>query len=77
MNKHYKNWLIQAPLGLVIVGFGICLIAEAAIWKYSGVPTWQWIVAGTVALSVFNAGLSIFGGAILHRVRYEQQTNTP
>ena len=36
MEKHYKNWLIQAPLGLVLVGFGACLIAESAMLKASG-----------------------------------------
>jgi hypothetical protein len=68
MNKHYKNWLIQAPVGLVIIGFGACLIAEAAMVKYSG-GSWFWY--GTFALIVFNSGLCIFGNSILHRVRYE------
>jgi hypothetical protein len=68
MNNNYKNWLIQAPLGLVIVGFGACLIAEAAMTKYAG-GAWVWY--GTVALVVFNSGLCVFGNAILHRVRYE------
>ncbi len=72
MNKHYRNWLIQAPLGLVLVGFGACLIAESAMLKASGVAWPQWVLAGTVALSVFNAGLSIFGNSILERMRYER-----
>ncbi len=72
MDKHYKNWLIQAPLGLVLVGFGACLIAESAILKAGGAATWQWVVAGTVSLSVFNAGLCFFGNAILERMRYER-----
>jgi hypothetical protein len=68
MKKHYKNWLIQAPLGLALVGFGACLIAEAAMTKYAG-GHWFWY--GTLALVVFNSGLCIFGNSILHRVRYE------
>lgn len=72
-NKHYRRWLIQAPLGLICVGFGACLIAEAAVLKYSGAETWKWVVAGTVALSVFNAGLCLFGDSILHRIRYERE----
>jgi hypothetical protein len=71
MNKHYKNWLIQAPLGLAIIGFGACLIAEAAMVKYSG-GSWFWY--GTLALVVFNSGLCIFGNSILHRVRFERET---
>jgi hypothetical protein len=69
MNKHYKNWLIQAPLGLATIGFGACLIAEAAMVKYSG-GSWFWY--GTLALVVFNSGLCIFGNSILHRVRFER-----
>jgi len=72
MEKHYRNWLIQAPVGLVLVGFGACLIAEAAILKANGADWTQWVLWGTIALSVFNAGLSIFGNAILERVRYER-----
>jgi hypothetical protein len=71
-NKHYKNWLIQAPLGLVIVGFGICLVAESAMLKYSGATTWQWVVAGTLALCVFNSGLCIFGNSIIEKIRFER-----
>ena len=73
MNRHYKNWLFQAPIRLILVGFGACLIAESAIFKASGGETWRWIAAGTVALSVFNAGLCVFGNAILERVRYERE----
>jgi hypothetical protein len=71
MNKNYKNWLIQAPLGLSIIGFGACLIAEAAMVKYAG-GSWFWY--GTLALVVFNSGLCIFGNSILHRVRFEKET---
>jgi hypothetical protein len=69
MKKAYQRWLIQAPLGLATIGFGACLIAEAAMAKYSGQP-WFWF--GTFALCVFNSGLCIFGDAILWRVRYER-----
>lgn len=77
MNKHYRNWLIQAPLGLVLIGFGACLIAESAMLKASGVNWTKWVLAGTIALSVFNAGLSVFGNSILERVRYERQERPP
>lgn len=75
MKKHYRNWLIQAPAGLVLIGFGACLIAESAMFKFSGAQTWQWVAAGTVSLCVFNSGLSIFGNAILERVRYERSVS--
>lgn len=72
MHKHYRNWLIQAPLGLILVGFGACLIAESAMYKYSGAATLHWVAAGTLSLCVFNAGLCFFGNAVLERVRYEK-----
>jgi len=72
-NKHYRNWMIQAPLGLVILGFGVCLIAESAMLKASGASWMQWVPAGTISLCVFNSGLCIFGNSILERVRYERE----
>jgi hypothetical protein len=75
MDKHFRNWLIQAPTGLVLIGFGACLIAESAMLKAAGGETWQWVAAGTISLCVFNAGLSIFGNAILERVRYERKVD--
>ena len=71
-NKYYRKWLFRAPLGLVLTGFGACLIAEAAMLKSGGGDTWQWVLYGTIALVVLNSGLSVFGDAILQRVRYEQ-----
>jgi hypothetical protein len=73
MKSHYKKWLLQAPVGLVLIGFGASLIAEAAVYKYQGAATWDWVGYGTLALVVFNSGISVFGGAILHRVRYERE----
>jgi len=64
---HYRSWLIKAPLGLSIIGFGACLISEAAMLKYGGAATWEWVKSGTLALVVFNAGLCVLGDAIKHR----------
>ena len=65
-NKHYRKWMIQAPLGLVILGFGVCLVAESAMLKASGASWMEWVPAGTIALCVF-------GNSILERVRYERE----
>lgn len=74
--KHYRRWLIQAPTGLVLIGFGASLVAEAAMCKYSGAATWSWVLYGTVALVVLNSGLCLFGDSILHRMRYENAKRT-
>ena len=60
----------MAPAGLVLVGMGICFISESAMLKFSDAPTWEWVMAGTVSLSVFNAGLCVFGEAVVSRARY-------
>lgn len=71
-NRYFRRWFWMAPAGLSLVGFGACLIVEAGFYKHSGAPTLDWVLYGTVALVVFNAGLSIFGGAVLNRYRYER-----
>ena len=70
---HYRRWLIQAPLGLLFIGMGLCFAIEAAFLKHGNSDSNLWVYAGTGALIVFNAGISIFGDAILHRFRYEQE----
>jgi len=69
---HYRNWLIKAPLGLTIIGFGACLVAEDAMQQYDRVDTWQWIAYGTLALIVLNSGVSIVGSAVVHRSNCER-----
>ncbi len=71
---HYKRWLIQAPLGLVLIGMGLCFVAESTVLKHSDAATWEWVLAGTISLIVVNSGLCVFGDSILHRVRYESKT---
>jgi hypothetical protein len=69
---HRKRWFILAPTGVVLVGLGLSLVADAAIYRYNGAPTLHWVAYGTLALGVFNSGLSIFGRAILEKIRSER-----
>ena len=64
-NPHFRRWLLLAPLGLGVIGFGVCLVAEAAMAKYAGQP-WFW--SGTVALVVLNTGVCLVGGAVREEV---------
>lgn len=68
---HKKKWLLFAPSGLVVIGFGTCLVQWAAAKKERGEPTRDWVVAGTVALGVLNAGLSLFGRGVVEKALYE------
>lgn len=66
-NPHYRRWLFLAPLGLAVIGFGVCLVAEAAMAKYAG-NAWFW--HGTLALVVLNTGVCLVGGAVREEVLY-------
>lgn len=70
IKKLKRRWLIYAALGLVLMGFGLCCIAESAHLKYSLEPSYIWVLAGTLSLVVFSAGASFFGEAVVCRVRY-------
>ncbi len=76
--QQYQHWLLKAPLGLLLTGFGAVLISEAAGKKFGGAPTARWVVAGTLALTVFNSGLSVLVDAGKHRAHYERlRANSP
>ena len=69
---HHRRWKIQAPLGLALFGFGLCLVGEATELKHApDAITWQWVSFGTFALVVTNAGLSILADAAKHRALFE------
>ena len=75
MHPNKKQWLWRAPLGLALVGFGLCLLTEAGQTKFAGADWTVWVPFGTLALVVVNSGLCVFGDAVLHRVRYERDQN--
>ncbi|MGI4862652.1 MAG: hypothetical protein ACRYFZ_01925 [Janthinobacterium lividum] len=68
---HKSKWLLFAPAGLVVVGAGACLVSWASALKEKGAPAKQWVPAGTAALVVFNAGLSLFGHGVAESVLYQ------
>ena len=68
---HKSKWLLFAPAGLVVVGAGACLVSWASAMKEKGAPTAKWVGAGTAALAVFNAGLSLFGNGVAESVLYQ------
>ncbi|MGY2131692.1 hypothetical protein ACW9KT_05665 [Hymenobacter sp. HD11105] len=74
---HKKKWLLFAPSGLMLVGFGTCLIQWATSLQRKQVPTSEWVAAGTLALGVFNAGLCVFGRGVSEGVLYELREKGP
>ena len=69
---NFRKWLLMAPLGLVLVGAGLCVFGEALLMKYNNAPFWDWFWWGTGGLAIINAGISVVGKAIIHRIRYER-----
>ena len=68
---HKKKWLIFAPSGLMVIGFGTCLVQWATGLMQKKAPTAEWVGAGTVALCVLNAGVSLFGRGVAESVLYQ------
>ncbi|MAQ92758.1 MAG: hypothetical protein CMM84_04395 [Rhodothermaceae bacterium] len=65
---HLRTWRRFAPLGLASVGLGLSLVGEATLRKGRGEP---FVLYGTAALCVINAGLCLFGEAVKHRALAE------
>lgn len=68
---HKSKWLLFAPLGLLAVGAGASMVSWAGSLKEKGRPTGTWVAAGTAALVVLNAGLSLFGNGVAESVLYQ------
>ena len=68
---HKAKWLLFAPLGLGIIGAGASMIHWAGSLKDQHAPTAKWLAAGTAALIVFNAGISLFGRSVVEKVLHE------
>jgi len=72
-SKHKRRWLIFAPLGLVLIGAGLSMAIDAGFYRMSGADSINWVLYGTGALIVFNAGLSFFGQAIIEKIKHDQE----
>ena len=68
---HKKKWLLLAPGGLMAIGAGACLVNWAGTLKTQGAPAAKWVPAGTAALVVLNAGVSIFGQSVVESVLHQ------
>jgi hypothetical protein len=55
----------------MLIGAGACLVDWAGTLKAQGAPPAKWIPAGTAALAVLNAGVSIFGQSVVESVLHQ------
>lgn len=74
---HKKKWLLFTPSGLMVIGFGSCLVQWASEMKQKKKPTGEWVAAGTLALGVFNAGVCLFGRGVIEKVLHEVREKGP
>jgi hypothetical protein len=65
---HKTKWLVFAPLGLATIGAGASMVHWAGSLKDQNVSTSKWMAAGTAALVVLNAGVSLFGRGVVENV---------
>ena len=68
---HKAKWLLFAPAGLAFVGAGASMVHWAGALKDRRVPALHWVGAGTAALVVLNAGVSLFGRGVVEKVLHE------
>lgn len=68
---HKTKWLVFAPVGLVVIGAGACMVQWAGSLMNKGLPASKWVPAGTAALVVLNAGMSLFGNGVAESVLYQ------
>jgi hypothetical protein len=69
--RNRNLWLIKAPIGVALIGFGFSLASEAGHLKHSGAETGEWVKRGTIGLAVLNAGVTIFGDSVRHRLLWD------
>jgi hypothetical protein len=69
------KWLILAPLGLVLIGAGLCIFNEAGEMMHHNEPFVRWFLMGTYSLILVNGGVVAFGQAIIFKTQtiYRQE----
>lgn len=65
------KWLLLAPVSLVLIGAGLCVLGEAGNAKHTGAPLRQWFLWGVYGLILVNGGLSLLGQAVRFRVQLD------
>ena len=71
MDEDYRVWKRLAPLGLLLVGAGTAVSADASSRRAAGAPLARWVGEGTAGLVLLNAGLSLFGEAVKRRALHD------
>lgn len=65
--KNRNLWLIKAPIGVALIGFGFSLASEAGHLKPIGAETGEWVKCGTLGLAILNMGVGLYAESERHR----------
>lgn len=57
------------------MGFGLSVLGESNILKYSDAPFLDWFLPGTGGLILIFAGLSLFGQGVVYKVFIDKDRN--
>lgn len=69
--EDHRVWQRLAPSGLLLVGAGLCVIADAATRRARAATPLAWVATGTGGLTLVGAGLSLFGEAVKRRALFD------
>jgi uncharacterized membrane protein HdeD (DUF308 family) len=69
--SYHKKWMLFAPIGLLLVGAGLCVFGTALAKMRENAEFAEWFVWGTASLILINGGLCFFGSAIKYSILYE------
>jgi uncharacterized membrane protein (UPF0136 family) len=65
------KWLLFAISGLILLGAGLSMAIDAALYRMNNSESLNWIFYGTAALLVFNSGICLFGQGVIFRIRMD------
>jgi hypothetical protein len=68
---YYKKWMLFAPIGLLLIGAGLCIFGTALFKMRDNAAFINWFMWGTTSLIVINAGICFFGSAVKYSILYE------
>jgi hypothetical protein len=70
-HSYYKKWMIFAPIGLLLIGAGMCVFGTAFTKMQHNAGFMEWFLWGTASLVMINGGLCFFGSAIKYSILHE------
>jgi membrane protease YdiL (CAAX protease family) len=64
-NRHFKKWIWQFPLGLLLVSAGITVI----VYSIQHRPGEEWKIWTAIAIVILDVGLAFLGSSLIHKIK--------